>query len=147
MEPVTLGTTVMSILMPYVAKKAEEFIKIAGKAAYNRAQKLLATLKAKWAGDKEATDQLALFEQDPNRHWQAVEDTLTKRLAKDRNLAAELKQVIEQMGPKLTVIQEMDEAKEVIAARIRHVVKGTVDITQRAKKGEDVTGVDIDTFG
>lgn len=147
MEPVTLGATVMSILMPYVVKKAERFIEIAGRSAYNQAKKLLATLKARWAGDKEATDQLALFERNPDRYWQTVEDTLVKRLDKDGNLAAELKQVIEQMGPSLTVIQEMDEAKKVTGLRVRHMKKGRASITQKAKKAENMTGADIDTLG
>jgi len=111
MDPVTLGATVMSILIPYVAKKAEKFIDLAGQAAYNQAKKLFTTLKSRWAGDKEATDQLAYFEQNPERYQPIIEDILRKRLAHDRELAVELEQLINQMGPSLTIIQEMDEAK------------------------------------
>ena len=147
MDPVTLGATVMSILIPYVAKKAEKFIDLAGQAAYNQAKKLFTTLKSRWAGDKEATDQLAYFEQNPERYQPIIEDILRKRLAHDRELAVELEQLINQMGPSLTIIQEMDEAKRVVGLKVRHMKKGRASITQKAKKAEDITGADIDTIG
>lgn len=147
MDPVTLGATVMSILMPYVAKKAEKFIDLAGKGAYEKAKNLLATLKARWAGDKEATDQLAYFEQNPERYQPIIEDILEKRLAQDKALAVELKQLINQMGPSLSIIQEMDEAKKVIAIKARHLKRGNIRTVQKAKTAEDMIGGEFDTIG
>ena len=54
-EP-TLVTNVMTILMPYVVKGAEEFAKLVGEAAYHKAKRLFETLKARFAGDPVASD-------------------------------------------------------------------------------------------
>lgn len=144
----TLGATVVSILVPLVAKKAEEFIAIAGQAAYDKAKKLFATLKARWAGDKEATDQLAYFEKNPKRYQPAIEDILKDRLSKDKNLAAELNKIVKEMGPELTIVQEMEEAEGLIGLKSKHFIKGKVKIrTTINKKGKDVTGADIDIIG
>ena len=145
MDPI--GATVMSILMPYVTKKAEKFIQIAGKAAYEKAKNILATLKTRWAGDKEATNQLAYFEQNPERYQPIIEDILEKRLAQDKTLATELKQLIDQMGTSLSIIQEMDEAKNVIGLKAKHVKKAKINIVQKAKKAEDMIGGEFDTIG
>jgi hypothetical protein len=51
--------------MPYVVKGAREFGKTAGDVALERVKILLATLKARWTGDKEATKSLENFENKP----------------------------------------------------------------------------------
>ena len=55
MDPVTatLAANVMTVLMPYAAMGAQEFVKSAGKEAYEKAKSLLGTLKARWARDVE----------------------------------------------------------------------------------------------
>ena len=43
----------MTVLMPYAAIGAQEFVKSAGKEAYEKVKSLLGTLKARWASDVE----------------------------------------------------------------------------------------------
>src|SRR5215210_1288847 len=64
MDPITasLAANVVAVLAPYVAVGAQEFVRNAGKDAYEKAKTMLASLKAKWTGDEEATDALTRFE-------------------------------------------------------------------------------------
>jgi hypothetical protein len=43
----------MTVLMPYAAMGAQEFVKSASKEAYEKAKSLLGTLEARWARDVE----------------------------------------------------------------------------------------------
>lgn len=73
---VNLATNVMAVLMPYMTKGAEEFVKIAGKDAYEKARSFLSTLKARWIDDKEAMDGLSRFEEKPDRYAPILKDIL-----------------------------------------------------------------------
>ena len=147
MDPVTLTTNILAVLMPYVTKKAEQFVQEAGEAAYEKAKNLFHTLKARWTGDKEATDQLARFEEKPERYHPVLEDILQEKLAQDKDLAGELARLLEEMGPSLDIIQEMEEAKQVTGLRAKKMKKGKATVKQKAKKAEDMTGIEIDEIG
>jgi len=62
MEPVTLAASALAILVPYLKKGAEEFTAAAGQVAYEKTRALLAELKRRWIGDREASGQLEQFE-------------------------------------------------------------------------------------
>src|SRR5215213_1286401 len=115
MDPVTatLAANVMTVLMPYAAMGAQEFVKSAGKEAYEKVKSLLGTLKTRWAGDEEATDALARFEEKPERYRPALEDILLEKLACDEDLATELAARLEEMGPSLEVVQRMEEGRRI----------------------------------
>src|ERR671921_558203 len=100
MDPVTatLAANVMTVLMPYAAMGAQEFVKSAGKEAYEKAKNLLGTLKARWAKDKEATDAVARFEEKPERYRPVLEGILEEKITQDRELAAELATLLKEGG-------------------------------------------------
>lgn len=147
MDPATIVTGVLTVLMPYVAKGAKEFISMAGEVGYEKAKGLFEKLKAKWAGDKEVTSTLENFEAKPERYKPVLEDIMHEKLAKDPELAGELAKMLQEMGPTLTIIQEMDEAKGVTGLAAGEVNSGNVNVTQKIKKAEDVTGAKIDRIG
>ena len=147
MDPASIVTGVLTVLMPYVAKGAKEFISMAGEAGYEKAKGLFEKLKAKWSGDKEVTSTLENFEAKPERYKPVLEDIMHEKLAKDPELAGELAKMLQEMGPTLTIIQEMDEAKGVTGLAAGEVNSGNVNVTQKIKKAEDVTGAKIDRIG
>lgn len=142
-----LVTSVMSVLMPYVAKAAEEFITHVGKDAYEKAKKLFATLKTRFAGDKEAIDQLAYFEKNPQRYESLIEDILEKKLAQDKELATELAEILDEMGPTLEIIQKFGQASGITGLKAKHLKKGKVKIIQEGDKITEGKGADIGTIG
>ncbi|MDQ3795976.1 MAG: hypothetical protein M3316_09990, partial [Actinomycetota bacterium] len=105
MDPVTatLAANVVAVLAPYVAVGAQEFAKSVGKEAYEKAKGMLAALRAKWTGDQEATDALTRFEEKPERYAPVLEDVLNEKLAEDKELAAVLSTLLNEMGPSLEV--------------------------------------------
>jgi hypothetical protein len=148
MEPVTaLATAVISILSPYLAKGAEEFMKAAGKDAYDKAKKILTTLKARWAGDEEARDQLARFEEKPERYQPVLEDILQEKLAQDKELVGELTQLLNEMDPTVEIIQKMKEAEEVMGLEAKEMASGQVRVEQEIDKGKKITGAKFDRLG
>ena len=149
MDPVTvtLAANVMTVLMPYAAMGAQEFVKSAGKEAYEKAKNLLGTLKARWAKDKEATDAVARFEEKPERYRPVLEGILEEKITQDRELAAELATLLKEMGPSLEVVQRMEEGRRVTGLEAEQMSGGRARVRQDIGRGEDVTGARIGRIG
>jgi len=141
-DPTTAGLTasVMTVLMPYAAKGAEEFAKSVGKDAYEKIKSLLGILKIRWAGDKEARDILAHFEEKPQRYQIALEDILMEKLAQDKELAKDLVNQLNSMGPELEIIQKMEEGRRVTGLEAEEMNRGRVSVYQDIERGEDISG-------
>ena len=145
MDPVTatLAANVVAVLAPYVAVGAQEFARNIGKEAYEKAKGMLAALRAKWTGDQEATDALTRFEEKPERYAPVLEDVLNEKLAEDKELAAVLSTLLNEMGPSLEVVQKMEEGRKVTGIEAEEMAGGTATVDQDIGRGEDVTGVKI----
>jgi hypothetical protein len=126
MDPLTisLASGIMGVLMPYVKKGSEEFIRTAGKDAYEKSKAILETLKRGCSGDKEATETLEHFEEKPERYKPAVEDILRDKLAQDKGLAEELQKMLKEMGPDLEIIQKMKIGENVTGLEADEITKG-----------------------
>jgi hypothetical protein len=142
-----LVSNVMSVLMPYVVKGAEDFAQLAGKAAYVNAQSLFRTLKEKLASDEEARDSLSRFEEKPERYRPVLEDILQERLAEDEVLANELKKLLQGMEPDLEIIQKMDVGVDVTGLEAEEMAGGKAKIEQDIKEAKNVTGAKIKRIG
>lgn len=142
-----LVSGIMTVLMPYVAKGAEEFARLAGAAAYSKAQNLFRTLKEKLAADEEAMDSLSRFEEKPERYRSVLEDILQERLAEDEDLADELKKLLQGMGPDLEIIQKMDVGVDVTGLEAEEMARGKAKIEQDIKEAKNVTGAKIKRIG
>src|ERR687897_1910371 len=149
MELITasLAANVVSVLAPYVVVGAQEFARNVGKEAYEKAKTMLASLKAKWSGDEEATDALNRFEEKPERYAPVLEDVLKEKLAEDKELAAVLSTLLNEMGPSLEVVQKMEEGRKVTGIEAEEMAGGTATVNQDIGHGEDVTGASIRRIG
>ena len=149
MDPVTvsLAANVVAVLAPYVAVGAQEFARNVGKEAYEKAKGMLAVLKAKWTGDEEATDALTRFEEKPERYAPVLEDVLKEKLAEDKELAAVLSTLLNEMGPSLEVVQKMEEGRRVTGLEAEEMAEGRATVNQDIGTGEDVTGARIRHIG
>src|SRR5215213_1538018 len=143
----TLAANVITVLMPYAAMGAQEFAKSAGKEAYEKAKTLLGTLKARWAGDEEETDTIARFEEKPERYRPVLEGILEEKITQDRELAAELATLLEEMGPSLEVVQRMEEGRRITGVEAEQMSGGRARVRQEIGRGEDVTGARIGRIG
>jgi SOS response regulatory protein OraA/RecX len=147
----TLAVQVVAILLPFVKKGADEFAseigQAAGKEAASMVKNLLNTLKTRWKTDKEASGELARFEEKPERYQPVLEDILKEKLAEDKDLAAELRQIMDSLGTSLKVIQKMDIGKDVTGVDIGEVISGNIDVDQDIKEGTNITPAKINKFG
>lgn len=149
MDPITatLAANVVAVLAPYVAVGTQEFVRNAGKDAYEKAKTMLASLKAKWSGDEEATDALTRFEGKPERYAPVLEDVLREKLTEDKELAMMLSTLLEEMGPSLEVVQKMEEGRKVTGIEAEEMSGGRATVNQDIRTGEDVTGARIRRIG
>ena len=149
MDPITasLAANVVAVLAPYVVVGAQEFARNVGKDAYEKAKGMLAALRAKWAGDEEATDALTRFEEKPERYAPVLEDVLREKLAEDKELAMVLSTLLSEMGPSLEVVQKMDEGRRVTGIEAEEMAGGRATVNQDIGTGEDVTGARIGRIG
>ena len=150
MDPATIATltgSVLSVITPYVVKGADEFAKLVGETAFEKAKGLFAALKHKLSGDREAADTLARFEEKPQRYQPVLQDILAEKLAQDPEFAAEMERHIKGMGPVLEVVQRMKEAEGVVGIQASHMASGTARVTQEIDVAKQVTGMKIDSIG
>lgn len=142
-----LAANVVAVLVPYVAVGAGEFAKSAGQGAYEKAKALFGTLRARWAGDEEATGTLGRFEGQPQRYRPFLEDILSEKLTQDEDLAVELAALLDGMGPSLEVVQRMEEGSRVTGLEAEEMAEGRARVSQDIGRGEDVTGARIRRIG
>lgn len=147
MEVTAIATGILQILLPYAKKGATALLHAVGEAGLQRAESLIQTLKQKLAGDQEATDALTRFEEKPERYQEVLGDILVERLEQDQALAAEMSGMLQEAGPMLHVLQELEDASGVIGAQVGQLRSGEVKVTQKIQKGTDITGAKIDTLG
>lgn len=139
-----LATTVIMTLSPFLQKGAEEFVKAAGKSAYEHVERLLGTIRRRFKGDAEAESTLQQFEAKPERYESAFEDILREKLAADASFVEELRAVVSALGPTITVIQELGTAGTVTGLKARSIKSGTVNVNQSADDVEDLNGIQLD---
>jgi hypothetical protein len=149
MEPITaiLAAKVVDVLAPYVAKGGEEFARLAGQAAYEKCKTLLDTLKNSWYGDNEASTNLKLFSDKPERYKPVMEDILKEKLDKDKELAADIQEILADIGPELEIIQRIKVGENVIGIEADEVAGVKAKITQVIDQGKDITGAKIKRLG
>lgn len=142
-----LASDVVSVLIPYLSKGADEFAKEAGKAAFARTKNLLETIKKRWSGDKEATTSLELFEEKPIRYESAIRDILKERLEYDDEFAVQLQKTLDNMRPEIEIIQKMKVGEKIIGLDADEMPKCRATVTQEIDQAKDVTGARIRKIG
>jgi hypothetical protein len=108
---------------------------------------LLTTLRSRWTGDREASENLERFEEKPDRYRPVFEDILTEKLASDRSLATDVERILKEMGPTLDIVQRMDRGEQVVGLEAKEMVGGSARIEQDIKEAKDVKGAKIDRLG
>lgn len=149
MDPITgsLAASVVGVLAPYVVLGAQEFARNVGREAYEKAKTMFTTLKARWKDDEEATEALSRFEEKPERYAPVLEDVLREKLAEDKELAAVLSTLLNEMGPSLEIVQRMEEGRRVTGLKAEEMITGRATVRQDIGTGEDVTGASIRRIG
>jgi hypothetical protein len=158
----TLATSAVAILTPFLKKGAEKFAeelggeagKKVGEAVVDKTKKLYDKLKEKISGNREAASNLELFEINPENedYAQNFQKVLAKELDKDKNFAEELdKQIkeIKQSNPQVKAIVERAEAENLTGIKVGSIRGGSsVEAQIRDSKAtKDMTVIDVDEIG
>lgn len=134
------AASVISIVAPYLAKGAEAFASAAGKEVFDRVKALAGRLQKWWSGDPVAAAAADNIAKDPERYGKLLSDLLASDLAKDESFAAELRKLMDDVGPSVDVVQRMEIARGVTGADIESLVGGSVRVQQEIKDAQNVTG-------
>jgi hypothetical protein len=143
----TLAASAMSIVVPYLAKGAEEFAKEAGKEAFQWAKKLADRLERWWRSDPVAQAAAENLPKDPERYSALLSGLLSADLRKDEAFAAEVRSLIEDMGPDVEVAQKMEVGRGITGADIGSMLKGRVRVKQEIQQADQVTGFKAERLG
>ncbi|WNG45300.1 hypothetical protein F0U60_15180 [Archangium minus] len=147
MDPSSLATSIIGILMPYVSKTASDFISTAGEVAYSKAKSIFAKLKDRWTGDQEASRALEGFQHKPDRYQLVLQDVLGEKLSQDGSLAGELRQMVEELGPSLQILMKAEELEDGTGLESRELRSGRIGIEQDVRRGTKLIGAKIDRIG
>jgi hypothetical protein len=140
MDPVTIGTTVVTLLAPYVADAGKELVKAVGEAGVERAKALLQTLRSRLAGDPLATRDLERFEKDPTTYAPGLQETIAARAQEDPAFSSEIEKQLDGAGPIVEIIQQFTHAKNLTGADVETAAAGSFSIAQKGETADDVTG-------
>jgi hypothetical protein len=140
MDPVTIGTAVITILSPYAADAGKELVKAAGEVALEKAKGLMTWLKQQFAGDSVASSDLSRFEQNPKVFAPSLQATIEKKATDDPAFSAAIAERVKELAPIITVIQEFSDARDMTGVD-GAVRSGEVSVTQKGTKASNVTGV------
>jgi len=139
MDPATIAGSVITILGPYVSQMGEALTKTVGEVAVDKASKLLGWLKQKFEGDPAAMKDLTRFEKDPKSYEVALKDTIQEKAEADASFAQEAEKRVAEIGPTLTIFQDIVEGKVVVGGK-GNINSGGVDVKQKVQKADEVTG-------
>jgi hypothetical protein len=139
MDPVTIGTAVVTILSPYAADAGKELVKAAGEVGLEKARGLMAWLKQQFAGDPVAASDLSRFEQDPKVFAPSLQTTIEKKAADDPAFSAAIADRVKELVPNITIVQEFEIARDMTGVE-GAVRSGNVSVTQKGTTATNVTG-------
>jgi hypothetical protein len=147
MDPISIAATAMAILSPYIKKGVQEMTGAAAEVAYQKSKQLLVTLKQKWFGDSEAVQAVQHFEQKPEVYQAVLEDTLRTKLAQDQQFASELQNLLEQMGPSVSVTQVIRDGDEATGLKASAVAGGRLTVDQQTTNVKKSIGAELGDIG
>lgn len=140
MDPVTLATSVVGILMPYLVKGGEAIAKKAVDATIEKAGQLYQTLKQKFSDDPYAKETLKRVEEEPNSESRkaALTGVLEEKIKADPSLASELEKFLalakELKGDQITqTVKVSGKAKTGNITTIGKV-DGNIDMSHKKNK-------------
>ena len=147
MDPLTLATAALTILSPYAKDTGKELVKTIGEIGFEKAKGLFTWLKQKFSGDPSASKDFSRFEADPDTFEPSLKATIKEKVEQDPDFAVELQKRIDEMGPMITVFQEIKKGKNVIGVDADEIHSGKVGVTQKADDVEGMTAVRVKKIG
>jgi hypothetical protein len=150
MDPVTIAAAVGALFAPYFKKAAEAFAGEAGKYVHGKVKDMWEKLRARVAGDPQASAALDRFERDPDGARRELEALVEKEAAADTALRDELAEAlaeIKRQAPNVKVVQRVKEAEEAVGLKARRLARGSAEVTQEVDKAKKATAVEIDEIG
>lgn len=147
MDPLTLATAALTILSPFAKDAGKELVKTVGEIGFDKAKGLFAWLKQKFSSDPSASKDFSRFEADPDTFEPSLKATIKEKVEQNPEFAAELQKRIDEIGPMITVFQEIKKGKNVIGVEADEIHSGKVGVTQKADDVEGMTGVRVKKIG
>ena len=92
MDPITIASSAIALLTPYLAKAGEEISKKAVGAAWEKITEIHQAIKDRLAQEKDSypKETLKRYEKEPQKRKQAMQETLAEILEKDPSFAKKL---------------------------------------------------------
>lgn len=145
MDP--LIAPVLAAITSYVSTQTEELLNKVGDLAFANAKAIFLKLKERWRGDELAARELETFEKEPKVYAPVVEARLDQKLHEDPELRAELKQLVNDIGPQIEVMQKMAHGQGIIGVEADHMTRGTANVRQEITEATDVVGAKFKSIG
>ena len=147
MDPVTLAAAALTILTPFAKDAGKELAKTVGEIGFEKAKDLFTWLKHRFAADPVASTDLSRFESDPVEFESGLRASIKKKVQDDPEFAGELQKRIDEIGPMITVFQDIKNAKEAVGVDVNTIRSGKVGVTQTADNVDKVTGLRANNVG
>ncbi|MDE3819730.1 hypothetical protein [Sinorhizobium meliloti] len=142
-----LAASAISLVTPYLVKGSEEFAKGAGKAAFGAVEDLVRRLQEWWRGDPIAATAVGNLASEPQKYAEELARSLSKALANDAELAADLERLTNSAAPYAEIVQNIGFASGVTGADIKSFIEGRLKVVQHISKASNTTGLKVETFG
>jgi hypothetical protein len=145
MDPLTAA--VLAAITSYVSTQTQDFLNQAGEVAFAKAKAIFSKLKERWKGDEAASRDLESFEKEPKIYAPAVQGRLESKLSEDNELRQELEQLVNEMGPQISILQDIARGEGLLGIQAEEMTRGRVTVEQRMTEAKDVTGAKFGKIG
>lgn len=135
------------MITPYLVKGGEAFAEEVGKATYQKVTDLVHRLEAWWKGDPVAQAAASAVPANPELNAKRLGGMLDDAFEGDPAFVADVRRLMDDLGPEVKVIQEMKLANGVTGAEIGRMISGRVTVTQTIDEATNVTGFKADEIG
>ncbi len=139
----------LTSLIPYASKAAENAAKRFGDDAYEKAKALYQRLRLKIASDETAQRELDRFIEDPGGDAQLLKQVLRALLAEDPELFRELQAwLATNDAPEVRILQDVYKADIVTGIIAKSLGKGArLEVKEKVQEAKRVTGAVIGKIG
>jgi hypothetical protein len=147
MDPATIATAALTILGPFIKDAGEDLVKTVGQVALGKAKELFQWLKDRFSSDAVAAKDLSRFQSDPDTFEAGLHSTIQEKAEQDPEFAAELTRRLDDLGPIITVFQDIKKGKNVVGVSADRIHGGKIVVTQKAEEVDGMIGTQTKDFG
>lgn len=149
MDPtlMTLAGKALQLVAPYVARGGAKVADALGEAIGAQLKEVVDRIRARFRLNPENASMLEQYAEDPTSNEPKARAALAREMEADPGFRAEIAAGVKRFGPVLNIVQRIRDGENVTGVEIESVRNGLMQVHQAMDRANGVVGAKINTFG